>query len=184
MSKLSPGQKALAALAERDQLFAEVGRAIATWQAVETYLSDLFHDAIRGTRPYLSYAAFATIANFRGKLEIINALIRRDVPEDDPLIAEWEKLHERVRKRSKQRNLIAHREPRIIYGEPGKDGFQPSIARLTYSPTHPDAPVTIVDAKRNGFSVKELKEISQSFADLIEPIAEFQRKLVQRQKQP
>ena len=111
--------------AEFDDLLLAVGEAITNWSRVETGLSKISHESIHCPALAPSSAAFIAVENFRAKHSMIDVTLRSS-RKYQRHIAAWEKLRERCKNESLERNRLAH--SRVILLQVGQ---RPARAVLT-----------------------------------------------------
>jgi hypothetical protein len=85
-----------------------VSDAITAWAAVEDAAFLAFSAIILAKQPDAVSAAFHALTTFGPKLDMINAAMTHGLAKHPKILADWIKLHDRLRKASKKRNKIAH----------------------------------------------------------------------------
>src|SRR5690349_12368122 len=104
---------------EHQQAFLEtLGHAITQWQAVEMELFRIFARLVRCERYNTASAAFHSVVNFGTRLDMTHAAALVELG-DSPLLKTWNSLYNRLYKRSKRRNHLAHF---MLLYEPAKTG--------------------------------------------------------------
>ena len=88
--------------------YAAIGRAIASWQTVETWLYEVYRATTGARRPGAEAAAFFSVPAFRVKLNLTGEAVKFAAYGNSVLLEEWKTLAKRAAKKSTQRNEIAH----------------------------------------------------------------------------
>jgi hypothetical protein len=102
-----------------EPFFAAIGSAITAWAYLEKALLIVFLSALGTPLKRPAAAAFYAIISFQGKRHLIEAALtirlteKRIGPHSStfaghPLLEEWERLDDRLRRKSKKRSYIAH----------------------------------------------------------------------------
>src|ERR1700689_440214 len=82
--------------------YAAVGRAIASWQLVESTLYDVYRVSTRAQRPGAEAAAFYSVPAFRTKLNLTSAAVKFSLFGNDALLSEWKALANQAHKKSER----------------------------------------------------------------------------------
>lgn len=99
---------------EEVRFYAAIGKSVTQWQAVETGLSNIFCALVGPPgNSGLANIAFYSIDNFRSKLTMTDNVVLTRFSFLPNRIAEWPTLTERIKKRSRKRNLLAHHSMEI-----------------------------------------------------------------------
>lgn len=119
--------------------YAALGRAIAAWQIVETYLYEVYRASTRAQRPGAEACAFFSVPAFRAKLNLTSAAVKFVLHGRATLLKEWGRLYNHAAETSVQRNRIAHgavwtqfqekRKERKIYVGPNMSDFREALKR-------------------------------------------------------
>ena len=83
-----------------------MGRCLEKWAWVETNLALLMMGLMRHRRGNLVGAAFHSAVSFRAKLKMVDAIAQQTLA--GKWLQNWDKLRDRIRRRSEKRNQIAH----------------------------------------------------------------------------
>lgn len=90
---------------ERTAILLRVGECLAVWSQVEHSLRNLFVAIMEGDMSR-TLTAFAAVISFETRLQMVNALIERDV--DDAFRTSWNALSNKLSDLHKRRHRVAH----------------------------------------------------------------------------
>ena len=146
--------------------FAATGKAIATWQIVESSLYEIYRATTGATRPGAEACAFHAVHTFSTKLTLTDAAVRFTLIEDSALEKEWAKLRDKAKELSGCRNQVAHGSVWTMMQEKKLDQkihIGPALNDLRHSykqkqPNHPPDRLTLkqVRAYEKDFQVVAL----------------------------
>jgi hypothetical protein len=101
---------------EKEQAFyAALGRAVASWQAIEMRLGLLFSLALqsKGT----TALAFDCIISFRDKLNAVDAVLQKRLRTASSHLTRWRSLSKRITRLVRRRNKVAHAHVAVVHEE-------------------------------------------------------------------
>jgi hypothetical protein len=156
----------------KEPIHLAVGRGIEAWSWVELNLCILLEGLLGQRRDNLIGAAFYAVVNFGSKLEMVDAVAQLTLR--GKRLRAWDALYERIRKKSKKRNEIAHFSI-VLHGNAlSDDPLEPRV--------HPYWSVNkgTQVRKNEGLTPKQLEERARSFIDLSIEILKFHRSLPKR----
>ena len=91
----------------RQEFFAALGEAIASWYWVELRLFYMISRLLGFKNIKAAGAAFSAVINFNARLTMVDSAFQTTIRNED-LHAEWRRLHRRLKKHVRKRNDIAH----------------------------------------------------------------------------
>ena len=149
--------------ASRDPYYLAVGRCLEKWAWVETNLALLMMGLMRHRRGNLVGAAFHSAVSFRAKLKMVDAIAQQTLAGQ--WLQNWDKLRDRIRRRSEKRNQIAHFHL-MGHGKP----TAPLEMRL-----HPYWSITrnLPAPKNEGLTAEQLHQRADLFTELSFEVLEF-----------
>ena len=138
--------------------------AITQWQIVELELYRVFSLLIRCEKPEVGSAVFHSFANFDMRLGMTHAAALIEL-KGCPLFGRWVDLHNRMRKRARRRDELAHFMLRHCVHKSGELFFalEPSIFDATGD----------VVRKIPRYSLRFIEAIERSFGGLSEDVHSF-----------
>ena len=126
---------------------AAMGRAIAAWQAVETWLYEVYRATTASRRPGAEACAFFSVHAFQTKLSLTSAAVQFTLQDDVAALALWKTLAKKARTKANRRNEIAHgavwtqfhetRRDRKIYIGPNMMDFRDQPRKQPNQDTEP-----------------------------------------------
>lgn len=100
-------QKLAAEYKDRQREFYEaVGRAVTVWQMVESRLLEIYVALIRPRQPFAAMASFNSVMSLNARLTMLMSAADEALNETGAELLK--KLISKIKKKSKQRNLLAH----------------------------------------------------------------------------
>jgi hypothetical protein len=104
------------------QFFESIGLAVTQWSRVEDAFCDLFCRLVlcsisgkglgnpTGDGFFILGNIFYSTANFRGRLELLDHIIRRLITDED-ILGEWNAIKNKANRLYQRRNVLAHGTP-------------------------------------------------------------------------
>jgi len=92
-----------------DDFLKTLAIALLAWQVVESNLFLIFNFLVGQSNPAALSAVYHSVVSINTRREMVNAAAAV-VLKDKQCLKEWGKLSERIRKRAKERNKLAHFE--------------------------------------------------------------------------
>jgi hypothetical protein len=89
-------------------MMAAVGYALTKWGAVEDSMARLFGAAIGSARPYVCAEVFFSVVSIEARLDMLDAAMQSRFAADQTVLTNWTNIKNRIGKRKKRRNEIAH----------------------------------------------------------------------------
>jgi hypothetical protein len=162
--------------------YAAMGRAIASWQSVETQLYEVYRACTHARIPGAEAAAFYSVPAFRTKLNFTKAAVEFVAHGEPILLDTWHNIMNRAARKSDRRNEIAHgavwtqfqerRKERKIYLGPNLNDPRET---LKHKPGQDVEPLTLRRVRGYEKDFRALaREIAQ-FARQIRPLATRQQ---------
>lgn len=166
---------------ERREIRELVGQCIMAWSMVERAICALYTQCVDappgGPAPYWLHAAiFDTVISIDARLDMIEAAIRmqgsRHFSDDlEIVLSEWTGLKNRLRKRYKRRNEIAHSDIAQGYSRDGKQD-----ARLLVFPT--------LTGATKFLNSSELRLRASLFEQLAQDVMKFESRIASALRRP
>jgi hypothetical protein len=150
------------------RFFEVLGRAISTWQLVETALYEVYERTICPKRPGACGASFHAVQTFNIKLALTDAAVQFAFAEDGETLNVWDSIVKRAQKKSQRRNQFAHFSTFIMFNEKGsneKIRLEPQIYDWRHVKDRPK------------LRMSEIADITNGFFDLANELRSFARKL-------
>src|ERR1700722_10242712 len=88
--------------------YAALGRCISLWATVEFGVESLLQACLRKAETEVVAAVSTTVDNFRAKAGMAQAALGVVLKDPPVLLAEWTGLFDRLQKKSKITNMLAH----------------------------------------------------------------------------
>jgi hypothetical protein len=146
------------------ELLEAVGSALAMWSLLERSLNGLFCN-LSGLQSYaIAEAIMSTMVSFRGRLEIIDNIFLVE-PQPQKIADKWVNLRNRLLKRSKERNGLAHFS--LVYHGSNAPGDGYAVAPL-FNPH-----IAAARGEPLLLTASEIAQIEQRFLDLSGELGEF-----------
>jgi hypothetical protein len=146
---------------QRQELYSAIGEAITSWIAVEDQLANLFAYFVAGDGMSLSAkAAFHAVLNFNSRLAMTDAAARWRSGIDHE---RWRTLFNRLNRKSKQRNELAHFTIIRYTSFPGRSEPRLYLASsLENVDAHLETGLTLRDVRQRAAAFRKLaQELSQ-----------------------
>jgi hypothetical protein len=88
------------------EVLALMGHILSTWQGVETLIFEIYSTFFAKDHKDVAAITFFAVRTFDARTQLVNALIEHYCNKNQK--DEWNILKEKIRKKSKSRNWIAH----------------------------------------------------------------------------
>lgn len=95
---------------DSEKFHAAIGRVVANWSKVETYLYRFFLLGLGSPHRRPISAAYHTVVNFQARLQMVDNALKFRI-KSKKLSTQWATLHTRIRRKEKHRNTVAHSFP-------------------------------------------------------------------------
>lgn len=110
------------------EFFVSLGEGIAAWSIVEYSLYNIADMCIQPSRGDALLSAFHSLTTFRTKLDFTNAAVLRSLT-DEKIENEWAPLYNKLVKKSRKRNAMAHCEVYYDHNEPSMNRKYSALLR-------------------------------------------------------
>lgn len=137
--------------------------ALVYWSHVEARLFIIFGRLLRSRSRKAMSAVYHSVINVKTRLEMIDAAAKVTM-HDAALLSDWGRLLDRIRERSSRRNDLAH-----FMLVQSRDGTPTTVLRSSIFDSRA--------GKEREYSIKQIKEISDSFVALKDDLDGFLKKL-------
>lgn len=141
------------------KLDAAVGEALMNWHTVESALCCIFEFYVTkrtsADSPTVAAEAFWSLEGFGPRLRMTDAVVR--YAESDPdARREWERLAERTRRTSTQRNALAHGSKAVVFSSDRKESRFVLLRRQSAS----------IPERSNVLGAHEINRMGENFGEL------------------
>lgn len=160
---------------------AAIGEALTTWAVVEDDLCTTFVRALTAETNRPAVLAYFAIRSFEARLSAVNAAIsgRYDLPKE--LHEEWESLSNKIRRKSKARNELAHCSLLSLNHRSDEVKIFPFFSMVEdFTPDPDEGKSSKVEENYKSLKIGDVAQRSESFGKLIKKIRAFNAKLPQR----
>lgn len=160
------------------RFFEVLGKAITTWQLVETALYEVYERAVVPERPGACGASFHALQAFNVKLTATHAAVVFALSDKPELLDEWDRIKVQANKKATRRNEFVHFSTYIMANE-STDNDKIQLQEQVH------------DYRRAGRSpstlrMSDITEITERFIELANDLRRFKNKIpvVARRAQP
>jgi hypothetical protein len=156
-----------------EDYYLALGKALAAWGSVESVLDHILFQLMRPCDPMQIGRVFFAVANFRDRLNMVNAAAEHRLKGKQSLVT-WHKLRDQTAKRSRRRNEIAHA---MIWTGPesGTYGSRPLPYLI-------DLPKEWKKRKQLVLTPKALGDAAKLFDELFDNLAQFHKTLLESKR--
>jgi hypothetical protein len=142
------------------EFYIAYGECFAAWSGVEQHLLAVYALLMSSTDYVAVSASYYSTSGFRGKLEMVDAVVRASSRTSQDHRKHWQSLFDSASKRSRRRNELAHNT--VFFGRLGDTGAKKIFLGDPHNP-----------GERSRLHAHDLREIRQSFTVLGEELFEF-----------
>lgn len=166
----------------RDELYRAIGRALTTWSRLEFDLCLVFCNSINpGGHSNPADGAYWAILSFEAKISAVSAVVQRAFPpyltEHEELNAAWTNLKNRLLRRNKVRNKIAHGTVVNLRWQ-NRVGPQVDVFFAPYYFTQTLDPIPLAEYERDNYDLRPKERMYVSDMELhITKCGEISRQL-------
>jgi hypothetical protein len=153
-------------------LHAALGQCISTWMAVEVSVESVLQACLPKAEAAVVAAVYTSVDNFRAKAGMADAALKVVLRDQPSVLAEWSRLRDRLEKKQRIRNFLAHGAVQHWFTESGDHKIY--ITRSFLNPHHP--PLNIYDP-RHGYCLEDLKKLQHDFVVLCNDLMAFRNRL-------
>jgi hypothetical protein len=89
-------------------IMAAVGYALTKWGGIEDSMALMFGGAVGSDRPYICATVFFSVASIEARLKMLDAAMTARFAADKVVLSKWILLKNRIGRRRKRRNELAH----------------------------------------------------------------------------
>lgn len=100
-----------------EELLRNIGHVMAAWQGIEHAVFDIFRHFFEPDHYDVAATAFFAVQAFETRMQMVDALMTQFANEAQS--EKWKRLHDKIRKKSKRRNAVAH-GLFVFFGNPPK----------------------------------------------------------------
>lgn len=100
---------------EYDLFYRTFGECFSVWSELESRLLCIYVFLLHSPEYNAASASFYSTTGFRAKLELVDAVVQESQDVSSADLGVWSKLYEKISKKSKSRNQIAHQT--VFYGK-------------------------------------------------------------------
>ena len=153
--------------AEYGSFYEAFGECFSAWADIEGNLFSIYIFLLKSKEYDAVAASFYSTAGFKAKLDLVDAVVKNSQFISSNDLKSWLKLSEKISKKSKNRNQIAHQT--IFYGRFNKN----SVRKMFVA--HPRTP-----GKGAKLYLHDLIQIRGSFIEGSKELSNFYLKLVDK----
>lgn len=160
---------------ERLHLTSELGLAICAWSLVEDYLCDVLLAAVRPPDTTALIKAYYAVPNVDNKIRMVDAAVNRVLHDRPRILSAWGTLVNRMNRKRRLRNELAHRQVISNYQRSGVDVFLVPYFNLYDSDRLPGQ--ATADKALPRLTILDVKQRSDGFEKLRHELQEFAKRL-------
>jgi hypothetical protein len=99
-----------------------VGYALTKWGGVEDSMARMFAGAVGSDRPYICATVFFSVASIEARLKMLDAAMTARFAADQTPLSKWVTIKNRIGRRKKRRNELAHGQVISYFNQNKYDG--------------------------------------------------------------
>jgi hypothetical protein len=180
------------AVAAENEIFLAIGSALDSWMKVEQHLAHVFSICMNSENSLPAHKAYWAVFSFQSRLDMVHAAVQVRLFHEEQLLGQWNSMYNRLTRRAKKRNKVAHGCLQPARGERRKG------AKPYWSPFHWSYMIATLPARQGehdqhfpgGYPkgrlfVPDIQSIQETFdqdADDVSALGQALRPIVQREE--